>query len=137
MKISPSRRGLAVLYLWLLLLGALVGAFVFWQSLRGGLVFLCLFAGGAALYVFVRLGSLVVRVAGGELRADCGVLFLRLRSWPLRYLAGVSRFDTPLLRLAGCCLVLVHFSGGAMLLAPLDARDAGALCAAMEAGSRR
>lgn len=120
-------RGLAVLTLWLCLPGCLLSAFVFWQNVWAGGIFLCLWAGAAAALCLGRGRTVRVRFCQGELQVRAGVLFRTLKRMPARFVSGVDLLCTPLLGWAGCRVMAVHSAGAVLALAGLAAADAEAL----------
>lgn len=134
MEYRLHTRGLAVLTLWLSLPGGLLSAFVFWQSLLAGAVFLGLWLAGAAGVCLGRGGSVRVRLAQGELQVRAGLIFKTVKRMPVRFVSGVELFASPLLRWAGCRVLTVHSAGMALVLAGLAEPDAAALAAALGRG---
>lgn len=134
MEYRLHARGLAVLTLWLSLPGGLLSAFVFWQSVLAGAVFLGLWLAGAAGLCLGRGGSVRVRLAQGELQVRAGLLFKTVKRMPVRFVSGVDLLATPLLRWAGCRVLAVHSAGVVLVLAALTEADAAALAERLGGG---
>ncbi len=131
MEVRLQPRGLAVLTLWLCLPGALVSSFVFWQGFWAGVVFLGLWAAGAALLCLGRGRSVRASFVQGELQVSAGLVFRTLIRLPARFVSGVDLLCTPLLLWAGCRVLAVHSAGAVLVLAGLSAEDSGALAQAL------
>ncbi len=134
MEIRCSPGAALVFGLWWCVPGLALSPFVFWQSLAAGAVFVLGWCGAALLTCRVRLGSLRGRVRAGELSVSRGVLFQTTRRMPTRFISGVTRLETPLLRRFHASLVVVHSPAGALLLPALDADDARRLESALTGG---
>ena len=134
MEIRCCPAGVLVTGLWWCVPGLALAPFVFWQSWLAGLFFLPGWCGAALLICRVRLGSLRGRLRAGELGVRRGVLFCTEQRMPTRFISGVTRIETPLLRRAGACLVVVHSPAGALLLPALEAGDALRLETALAGG---
>lgn len=134
MEIRCSTAGALAVGIWWCLPGLALSPFVFWQSLAAGVIFALGWCGAALLTCRIRLGSLQGRLRAGELSVSRGVLFQTTRRMPTRFISGVSRLETPLLRRFHASLVLVHSPAGTLLLAGLDADDARLLETALAGG---
>lgn len=134
MEIRCCPAGILVTALWWCLPGLALCPFVFWQSAAAGVVFLLGWCGAAFLICQVRLGSLQGRLHAGELRVRRGVLFCTEQRMPTRFVSGVTRIDTPLLRRAGASLVILRSPAGTVLLPALEAPLARRLEAALAGG---
>lgn len=134
MEIRCSAAGALVMGLWWWVPGLALSPFVFWQSPVAGLVFLVGWCGAASLTCRVRLGSLRCWLRGGELAVSRGVLFQTTRRMPARFISGVTRLETPLLRRLHASVVVVHSPAGALLLPGLQADDARRLESALTGG---
>lgn len=123
------RAGVWVVCLWALVPGAVLAPFLFWQSpLLGGLF--CLFWLAACLWALPRrLFSLSGTANLGEVRITAGVLFKSSRRLLTHRVSAVSRLTTPLLRLCGCCVLVLVTSGALVVLPGLANEDADRLAA--------
>ena len=134
MEIRCSTAGALAVGLWWCVPGLLLSPFVFWQSPAAGFLFVLGWCGSAILTCRVRLGSLLGRLRAGELSVSRGVLFQTTRRMPTRFISGVTRVETPLLRRLHASLVVVHNPAGTLLLPGLDADDARRLESALTGG---
>ena len=129
MEYRLQPRGLAVLAVWCSLPGCLLSAFVFWQGVLAGALFLAVWVGSAVGLCLVRGGSVRVRAGRGEIQVRAGVLFKTVKRLPARFVSGVGLFATPLLRWAGCRVLTAHSAGVTLVLPGLAGADADALAA--------
>ena len=86
------------------------------------------------LYRYIRDEIEGGRLRAGELSVSRGVLFQTTRRMPTRFISGVTRVETPLLRRLHASLVVVHSPAGTLLLPGLDADDARRLESALTGG---
>lgn len=134
MEIRCSPAGALAFGIWWCVPGLALTPFVYWQSPAAGVVFLLGWCGAALLTCRIRLGSLQGRVRAGELAVSRGVLFQTTRRMPTRFISGVTRLETPLLRRLHACVVVVHSPAGTLLLPGLDTDDALRLETALAGG---
>lgn len=119
-----------VLRLWIalagvagcLLLGGLAGLLTPWLLLPAGVW------GGGTVFFALWYPDRYVREYRGRLdrdavRAHTGVLWRRQWYIPLSALRTFESWETPLQRRFGCRSLLLHFSGGSILLPLLSAQD--------------
>lgn len=116
LRFSLSPAGIKAVALWLFLPGAVVAPFLFWQNFVIGAVFLVAWLLLSLVGLPIHLRSLEGSITTGEVRLRQGVLFKRFVRLPTRCITGTSLVQTPLLRLCGCCLLIVYTSGTVMIL---------------------
>ena len=111
MEFSVSRRGAAVISLWFVLVGAAV-SLPFWKNYFVN-TFLFFFAYSALCLCLLTLhfASCTVRVGAHHITVRRGVLFLRTRRLPLRFVAGCHVLRSPLQRLTGTCCISLYAAG--------------------------
>lgn len=131
---SLHRRGVRVLCLWAVLLGAALCPFVFWQSRAAGFLFAALWLAASLVWLPLRAASLQGSASHGEVRVQQGLLFKTSRRLPTRWVTGADRFSTPLLALCGCCVLVVYTSGGVLLLPGLENAQADRLLLLLQGG---
>ena len=131
--VTPTPRGRAVLCVWAALPGVLAAPFAFWQGAGWGFVFCALWA-ALVFAVWARACSFVATLGSRVLTIYLGVAFPVERVIPRRSITSALIFRTPLLRLAGACVLLIFTPGMWAVLpaAPLEAADA--ISAALLAG---
>ena len=128
--IPPRAR--AVLCVWAGVPGLCCAPFVFWQSLPAGCIFCVLWA-ALVFAVWVRCCSFAAALTPKALAVQAGVAFPVTRQLPRCAVTGVWMLRTPLLRMAGCTLLIVRGPGVQLLLAGVPALPAQALaCALLE-----
>ena len=108
MAFHATRRGAAIVGLWLVLAGALVAVW--------------------AVAVFVglvpRLASAKLYIGRHHVSARWGLLFPSVRRFPRRFVTGCHILETPLCRLAGVCVLMFSNSGACLILPGFEAKDA-------------
>lgn len=117
MAFHATRRGAAIVGLWLVLAGALA-AFLFSP---GGWASALVAVWAVAVFV-----GLVPRLASGRhhVSARWGLLFPSVRRFPRRFVTGCHILETPLCRLAGVCVLMFSSSGAFLILPGFEAKDA-------------
>ena len=118
LRFTASAGGARVVALWLLLVGAVLAPFVFWQTLWGGVLFCAVWLFFCAVCVPLHLSTVRGSVSLGEVRLSRGILFKSSRRVPTRFVAGVCRIRTPLLALTRSSLLIVYTSGCVLSPAP-------------------
>lgn len=128
MTITIPRRGRAVLLAWAFFPGAVIAPFFFWQGIGAGVVFCAAWA--LLLFcLWMRAASMAAALeASGRLTIYAGVVFPTVRTLAPCGIVGTLRLVTPLLRCAGCCLLILRTTGGPFLLPAIPAADAETLC---------
>ena len=113
MAFHATRRGAAIVGLWLVRAGALA-AFLLspggWAAVFGGLV--------------PRLASARLYIGRHHVSARWGLLFPSVRRFPRRFVTGCHILETPLCRLAGVCVLMFSNSGAFLILPGFEAKDA-------------
>lgn len=130
---TPTPRGRAVLCLWMALPGVIAAPFVFWQGAAWG----CLFCAAwciAVFVVWVRACSLVATLDDYAMTLYLGVAFPVERVIPRHSITSTFIFSTPLLRLAGACVLVIFTPGMWAALPGIPLREADAISAALLAG---
>lgn len=131
-RIDPA--GARVLGLWLFVPGAAAAPFLFWQTFWGGAAFLVAWSLASLWLAPLRAGSLRGSVSLGEVRLSQGILFKSSYRVPTRFVTGISRFRTPLLRACRCSLLLIYTSGAVLLLPGVADETADRLTEALQGG---
>lgn len=108
--------GIKITALWLLLVGILLAPFIFWQSFWIGVVFCVLWTGFSVVYLPFSLHSFEGSISLGELRTSQGILFKTNHRIPTRFITGVTKLQTPLLRLTKCSFLIIYTSGTFVLI---------------------
>ena len=123
MTFHATRRGAAIVGLWLVLAGALA---VFLFGPGGWVSALLLAAWAAAVYGgFVpRLASAKLYVGRHHVSARWGMLFPSVRRFPRRFVTGCHILETPLCRLTGVCVPTCSSSGAFLILPGFESNDA-------------
>lgn len=135
LRFTASAGGARVVALWLLLPGAVLAPFVFWQNFWGGVLFCAVWLFFCAVCVPLHLSTVRGSVSLGEVRISRGILFKSSRRVPTRFVTGVCRIRTPLLALTHSSLLVVYTSGCVLFLPPVSDEDAGPLTHALGGGS--
>ena len=126
-RLKPA--GVRVVCLWALAPGAALAPFLFWQSALAGGLF-CAFWLAVCLWALpCRLSSLCGTANLGEVRVSAGVLFKSSRRLLTHRVGAMNRLTTPLLRLCGCCVLVLVTSGALVVLPGLADEDADRLAA--------
>lgn len=132
MIITIPRGGRAVLLVWAALPGAAAAPFFFWQGPGAGALFCAAWAALMAC-LWMRAASLTaVLEPAGCLTVSAGVAFRTRRTLAPGSVTGVGQLSTPLLRRAGCCLLVLRTQGGLLFLPALPAAAAQGLCALLQ-----
>lgn len=132
---TPTPRGRAVLCVWAAVPGTVAAPFVFWQGLGWGCAFCVLWC----LVVFglwVRACSLVACLDDDALTLYLGVAFPVERVIPRNSITSTLIFRTPLLRLAGACVLVIFTPGMWAVLPGIPLEEADAISGALLAGGR-
>ncbi len=119
-------KGRAVLCVWAAALGLLAAPFVFWQSVAAGCVFALLWCAVLGL-LYIRACSFAAVLGANTLTLYAGMVLPVRRVVPRRAVTGVFQLRTPLLRLAGCSVLVVSTPGAQLLLPAISAAQAGLL----------
>ena len=135
LRFTASAGGARVVALWLLLVGAVLAPFVFWQTFWGGVLFCAVWLFFCAVCVPLHLSTVRGSVSLGAVRFSRGILFKSSRRVPTRFVTGVCRIRTPLLALTHSSLLVVYTSGCVLFLPPVSDEDAGPLIHALGGGS--
>ena len=131
-RIDPA--GSKVLGLWLFLPGAVISPFLFWQTFWGGASFLVAWSLLSLWLAPLRARTLEGSVSLGEVRLAQGILFKTNHRVPTRFVTGISRFRTPLLRACRCSLLLLYTSGAVLSLPGIADETADRLVEALQGG---
>lgn len=129
-----NKKGVAVVCLWALVPGAAAAPFIFWQSVGAGLVFAALWLGLCLGWLPARCESFEGSVTLGEVRVSSGLLFKSSRRIPTRWVSATARISTPLLRLCGCCVLVLSTSGTLLVLPGISNADADSLLPYLQGG---
>ena len=132
LRFQASSGGGRVVAFWLILPGAALAPFVFWQTFWGGVLLCAVWLFFCVVCVPLHLSTVRVSVSSGEVRLDRGLVFKSSRRVPLRFVAGVCRIRTPLLTLARSSLLVVYTSGCLLILPPVGDGQADPLIRALE-----
>lgn len=127
---TPTPRGRAVLCVWAAVPGAVAAPFVFWQGFGWGCIFCalwCLLVFG----IWVRACSLVANLDPCTLTLYLGVAFPVERVIPRNSITSTLIFRTPLLRLAGACVLVIFTPGMWAVLPGIPLQEADAIGAAL------
>lgn len=131
-QIDPA--GSKVLGLWLFVPGAAAAPFLFWQTFWGGAAFLVSWSLLSLWLAPLRACTLEGSVSLGEVRLAQGILFKTSHRVPTRFVTGVSRLRTPLLRACRCSLLLLYTSGAVLLLPGVADETADQLVETLQGG---
>ena len=88
MRFRLDKKGVAVVCLWALALGAAAAPFIFWQSIGAGLVFGAFWLGLCLGWLPARCESFEGSVTLGEVRMSSGLLFKTSRRLPTRWVSA-------------------------------------------------
>ena len=132
---TPTPRGRAVLCVWAAVPGAMAAPFVFWQGLGWGCVF-CALWGLVVFGLWVRACSLVACLDAAALTLYLGVAFPVERVIPRNSITSTLIFRTPLLRLAGACVLVIFTPGMWAVLPGIPLEEADAISGALLASGR-
>lgn len=112
--------GIKITALWVLLPGILLTPFLLWQSLWLGIAFCVIWALLSLILIPLRLHSFEGSISLGELRVQHGLLFKLNHRIPTRFITGVTRVQTPLLRLVNCSFLIIYTSGTFIFLPGIE-----------------
>ena len=129
-----DKKGIGVVCLWFVALGALAAPFAFWQGLSPGAVFSAAWLAVFLLWLPARLARLEGSITLGELRVSGGIWFKSSRRIPTRFVSAAGCFSTPLLRRCGCCVLILSTSGAVVMLPGIADADAHRLTACLQGG---
>ena len=129
-----DKKGIGVVCLWFVALGALAAPFAVWQGLFPGAVFSAAWLAVFLLWLPARLARLEGSITLGELRVSGGIWFKSSRRIPTRFVSAAGRFSTPLLRRCGCCVLILSTSGAVVMLPGIADADAHRLTACLQGG---
>ena len=113
--------------------GAVAAPFLFWQGFWLGCVFCACWA-ALVFVVWVRACSFVATLGSRTLTLYLGVAFPVERVIPRHSITSALIFRTPLLRLAGACVLLIFTPGMWAMLPGIPLEAADAISAALLAG---
>lgn len=130
---TPTPRGRAVLCVWAALPGLIAAPFLFWQGLGWGFGFCALWC-AVVFEVWVRSCSLVATLDDFTLTLYMGVAFPVERVIPRNSITSTLIFRTPLLRLAGACVLVIFTPGMWAILPGIPLQEADAIGEALLAG---
>lgn len=133
-RFKLDKKGVAVVCLWALALGAAAAPFIFWQSIGAGLVFAAFWLGLCLGWLPAHCESFEGSVTLGEVRMSSGLLFKTSRRLPTRWVSASARFSTPLLRLCRCCVLVLATSGALVVLPGISDADADGLLSYLQGG---
>ena len=131
--VTPTRRGRAVLCVWVALPGVVAAPFAFWQGMGWGLGFCAVWC-AVVFVVWVRACSLVAALGRRTLTLYLGVAFPVERVVPRRSITSTFIFRTPLLRLADACVLVIFTPGMWLALPGIPLEEADAISVALLAG---
>ena len=131
--VTPTPRGRAVLCVWVSLPGAVGAPFAFWQGAGWGFAF-CAAWCALVFVVWARACSFVAALDERTLTLYLGVAFPVERVIPRHSITSALIFRTPLLRLAGACVLVIFTPGMWALLPGIPLEAADAVSAALLAG---
>ena len=115
MAFHATRRGAAIVGLWLVLAGALAALAPVLLAVWAAAVF-----GG----LVPRLASARLYIGRHHVSARWGLLFPSVRRFPRRFVTGCHILETPLCRWAGVCVLMFSNSGAFLILPGFEAKDA-------------
>ena len=119
----------------MLLFGTLLAPFVIWQSLFIGFLIYAIWAIFACVVVPMNLHSFQGSISLGEVRISKGILLKTSHRIPTRFVTGVTRLQTPLLRLANCSVLILYTSGTFILLPGISNNMADQIIHVIQGGS--
>lgn len=131
MELHIQSKGRAVLLAWAGMAGALLLPFAFWQGAVPGLVLCAVLAALLWWLSAWASGWKLTLLPGGGLAVQYGLVWQSRRALAPGAVIAATRLSTPLLRLAGCRMVLLQTAGGVVVLPCLQRQQAAALCAAL------
>lgn len=129
-----NSKGVAVICLWFVALGALAAPFAFWQGVGPGVFFSAAWLAVFLLWLPARCRSFEGSVTLGEVRVSGGIWFKSSRRIPTRWVSAAGRFSTPLLRLCRCCVLVLCTSGAVLVLPGISDEDADRLLPYLQGG---
>lgn len=132
---SICSAGIKITSFWMLLFGTLLAPFVIWQSLFIGFLIYAIWAIFACVVVPMSLHSFQGSISLGEVRISKGILFKTSHHIPTRFVTGVTRLQTPLLRLANCSVLILYTSGTFILLPGISNNMADQIIHVIQGGS--
>lgn len=127
---TPTPRGRAVLCVWTALPGVLAAPFLFWQGPVWGCAFCALWC-VLVFGVWARSCSLVATLDDCTLTLYLGVAFPVERVIPRNSITSTLIFRTPLLRLAGACVLVIFTPGLWAVLPGIPLQEADAIAGAL------
>lgn len=118
--LSHRKRGAALLSIWTFFGCSFVAFFLPFGALWLRQL-ICLAAALVSYpFFFLRLCSARITVTQKEFSISRGILLIRKKKLPLRFLTGITIFSSPLQRLFGVCTLSLYTNGNSVVLFSLD-----------------
>ena len=134
MEYAVPRRGAAIVSAWFAAAGVII-SLPFWNGgAAAALVALAVWMALCFGALAARLASCVLRVGEHHLTVRRGLLFPVTRRVPLRFITGCHIVQSPLQRMTGTCVLVLHASGCVTLMPGAKRADAEALCTRLAYG---
>lgn len=132
MTLAATRRGSAVVGLWGFAACCAAAALVQGFAFLPALAWLCAALSVTALPAY--LSSARLRCGEHHLTLRRGRVLLTIRRIPLRFVAGCTIWATPMQRMTGTCVLVVHTSGSMTLVPGVRRAEAERLAARLSQG---
>ncbi len=132
MNFTATRRGAAIVGLWAFGASCLMAYLLAGFAWLPGLMWLCAALSVTALPAY--LASAQLRCGAHHLTLRRGRVLSTVRRMPLRFITGCSIWATPLQRMTGTCVLVVHTSGVTTLVPGVRRSDAERLAAHLSQG---